>query len=134
MLRCCTIGLGFSLMYVSAMVITSLYFEKKRPIAVGIASCGSGIGMVLFPLFIEKLLDVTTWNNVLRSAALLVLAAGLAAIAFKPLEHLQEAGRTSCKDKVCRLLDFSLFKNPAFILISFMAICSTIGESATTRH
>ena len=38
-------GLGFGLIYVPAIVSVGFYFEKKRSIAMGIAVCGSGLGM-----------------------------------------------------------------------------------------
>lgn len=121
-------GLGFSFIYLSSMVITSLYFEKKRPLAVGIASCGSGLGMVIFPFIVQELLDVTSWRNVVRVEAGMVLLLGLGALTFRPLPHLQNTSeQSSCKDTLLRLLDIRLFKNPAFILLSLMAMCSTLG-------
>ena len=37
-------GLGFGLIYLPAIVSVSMYFEKKRAFATGIAVCGSGLG------------------------------------------------------------------------------------------
>jgi len=37
-------GLGFGLIYLPAIVSVSIYFEKKRAFATGIAVCGSGLG------------------------------------------------------------------------------------------
>ena len=36
------IGLGFGLIYLPAIVSVSMYFEKRRAFATGIAVCGSG--------------------------------------------------------------------------------------------
>ena len=41
-------GLGFGLIYLPAIVSVSIYFEKKRAFATGIAVCGSGLGTFLF--------------------------------------------------------------------------------------
>ena len=41
-------GLGFGLIYLPAIVSVSIYFEKKRGFATGIAVCGSGLGTFLF--------------------------------------------------------------------------------------
>ena len=38
-------GLGFGLIYLPAIVSVSMYFEKKRAFATGIAVCGSGLGI-----------------------------------------------------------------------------------------
>ena len=40
----CDTGLGFGLIYLPAIVSVSIYFEKKRAFATGIAVCGSGLG------------------------------------------------------------------------------------------
>ena len=37
-------GLGFGLIYLPAIVSVSMYFEKRRAFATGIAVCGSGLG------------------------------------------------------------------------------------------
>ena len=39
------IGVGFGLIYVPAIVAVGFYFEKKRSLAMGIAVCGSGLGI-----------------------------------------------------------------------------------------
>ena len=39
----CT-GIGFGLIYLPAIVSVSMYFEKRRAFATGIAVCGSGLG------------------------------------------------------------------------------------------
>jgi hypothetical protein len=38
------LGVGFGLIYLPAIVCVSMYFEKKRAFATGIAVCGSGLG------------------------------------------------------------------------------------------
>ena len=37
-------GVGFGFIYLPAIVSVSVYFEKKRAFATGIAVCGSGLG------------------------------------------------------------------------------------------
>jgi len=37
-------GLGFGLIYLPAIVSVSMYFEKRRAFATGVAVCGSGLG------------------------------------------------------------------------------------------
>lgn len=37
-------GLGFGLIYLPAIVSVTIYFEKYRSLATGIAVCGSGFG------------------------------------------------------------------------------------------
>ncbi|KAJ3511807.1 hypothetical protein NLJ89_g3884 [Agrocybe chaxingu] len=41
----------------SSLGITSHYFQKKRPLAMGIASTGSALGSVLHPIMLNKLIN-----------------------------------------------------------------------------
>ena len=44
-------GLGFGMMYLPAMDIVNHFFSRRLGLAMGVASCGSGLGaMVLAPL------------------------------------------------------------------------------------
>jgi len=47
--------LGLGLCYVPAIIVISEYFKKKRPLAIGIASSGIGIGSFIFPLVLDVL-------------------------------------------------------------------------------
>jgi MFS transporter, MCT family, solute carrier family 16 (monocarboxylic acid transporters), member 12 len=57
-------------MYVPAIVIVGLYFEKKRSLAMGIAVCGSGVGT-----FIMSPLNHFLYENFGRRGAFLIKAA-----------------------------------------------------------
>lgn len=58
------IGFGFGLLYVTAVVSVSLYFDKRRSLAVGIAMCGTGLGTFTFGPFGTWLLEHLDWKNV----------------------------------------------------------------------
>lgn len=46
-----SLGIGFGLVYVPAIVSVGYYFEKKRSLAIGIGVCGAGVGtFILSPL------------------------------------------------------------------------------------
>ena len=50
-------GLGFGMMYLPAMDIVNHFFSRRLGLAMGVASCGSGLGaMVLAPL-IQLMID-----------------------------------------------------------------------------
>jgi MFS transporter, MCT family, solute carrier family 16 (monocarboxylic acid transporters), member 12 len=57
-------------MYVPAIVIVGLYFEKKRSLAMGIAVCGSGVGT-----FVLSPLNHFLYENYGRRGAFLIKAA-----------------------------------------------------------
>ena len=49
-------GFGASLCFVPCLVIVTLWFDKRRTFATGLASSGAGFGPFLFPLVIELFL------------------------------------------------------------------------------
>lgn len=50
-------GIGFGMIYLPAVVLCGLYFEKKRSLATGIAVCGSGFGTFVFAPLATYLLE-----------------------------------------------------------------------------
>ncbi|XP_005111296.2 monocarboxylate transporter 5 [Aplysia californica] len=50
-------GCGHALIYCPTLYILSLYFDKRRPIATTLASCGASVGGVVFPLLTRYLLS-----------------------------------------------------------------------------
>lgn len=80
-------GLGFGLIYLPAIVSVTMYFEKKRSLATGIAVCGSGFGTFIFAPIISKLLEQYGWRGSLLILAGMVLECVLFGALFKPLEE-----------------------------------------------
>ncbi|KAL3989308.1 Major Facilitator Superfamily protein [Acanthocheilonema viteae] len=80
----CMMGLGFGLMYCPAIVIVTMYFEKKRAMATGIAVSGAGVGTVLFAPISEALIKVS-WRTVFAVHAVIVLMCSLCGATFRPL-------------------------------------------------
>lgn len=50
-------------MYMPAVISVSLYFEKRRPIAVGIGMCGTGVGTFVFGPTSQYLLEHMDWKS-----------------------------------------------------------------------
>lgn len=50
-------------MYLPAVVSVSVYFEKKRALAIGIATCGTGLGTFTFGPVGKWLLSELDWKN-----------------------------------------------------------------------
>lgn len=58
-----SIGLGFGLIYLPAIVSVGVYFETKRSFAIGIAVCGSGLGTLAFPAIMPFFIDSPLWYD-----------------------------------------------------------------------
>lgn len=58
-------GLGNGLIYGPSAIIASYYFDKWRPLATGIASCGSGIGAFAVAPLTDFLISTFGWRETL---------------------------------------------------------------------
>uniref|UniRef100_A0A8W8JDL7 Major facilitator superfamily (MFS) profile domain-containing protein n=1 Tax=Magallana gigas TaxID=29159 RepID=A0A8W8JDL7_MAGGI len=56
-------GLGFCLVYVPSHVLSGLYNDKQRSLATGLATSGSGVGAIIFPLLVNFLVDNFGWRG-----------------------------------------------------------------------
>ncbi|KAH0578601.1 hypothetical protein H2248_003741 [Termitomyces sp. 'cryptogamus'] len=75
------VGIATGLSYVPGMAVLSQYFERRRPIAMGIATTGSAVGGVLHPIMLNKLFyGPAGFHGGVRASAGLCL--GLLAIAL----------------------------------------------------
>ncbi|RCN34819.1 hypothetical protein ANCCAN_19333, partial [Ancylostoma caninum] len=57
-------GIGFGLMYCPAIVIVTMYFEKRRSLATGMAVSGAGIGTLVFSPINEFIVRHLGWRSV----------------------------------------------------------------------
>lgn len=83
-------GFGFGLIYLPAIVCVSVYFEKKRSLATGIAVCGSGAGTALIDLLCKYAVEHYQWRNTLRLLSLLVLCCILFGLLFREIKVVQD--------------------------------------------
>ncbi|PAA81038.1 hypothetical protein BOX15_Mlig025363g2 [Macrostomum lignano] len=78
-------GFGISLMYLPAIVCVGVYFDKRRSTAIGIAACGSGLGIFIFGLLINYLIVEYTWRGAMLILAGIVLNCAVFACLLRPL-------------------------------------------------
>ncbi|KHN71045.1 Monocarboxylate transporter 12 [Toxocara canis] len=81
-------GVGFGLMYCPAIVIVTMYFEKKRALATGMAVCGAGIGTVIFAPISEALVRLFSWRFVFLAYTGFVLLCVGCGVVFRPLKFV----------------------------------------------
>ena len=73
------VGAGFGIVLVISYVTPVLWFERRRGLATGIATAGSGIGMMAMPPFARVLIASLGWQRAYIALAALVGVALLAA-------------------------------------------------------
>lgn len=84
------LGFGFGLIYLPAIVCVSVYFEKYRSLATGIAVCGSGAGTAAIDALLKFLVENYQWRATLRILALLVVLCILFGLLFREIEVVQD--------------------------------------------
>lgn len=55
--------MGFGMMYLPSIVMVGFYFDKRRALATGIATCGSGIGAFIFAPMCNALIQTYSWKG-----------------------------------------------------------------------
>lgn len=83
-------GFGFGMIYLPAIVCVTMYFERLRSLATGIAVCGSGFGTVVFAPLTNYLITTYQWQGSLLVIAGIVFFCAIFGYMFKPL-NLEEA-------------------------------------------
>lgn len=49
------VGIDSGCLFCPAVAIVSTYFNKRRSLAIGITTCGSGVGGILYPVLVRQL-------------------------------------------------------------------------------
>lgn len=83
-------GFGFGMIYLPAIVSVTMYFEKYRSLATGIAVCGSGFGTVVFAPLTNYLITTYKWQGSLLVISGIVFFCAVFGYMFKPLVMLDE--------------------------------------------
>ncbi|KAJ4135274.1 hypothetical protein NW768_004896 [Fusarium equiseti] len=103
------IGLGCGLVYVPSTAILSQYFHRRRALVIGIASTGSPIIGIVFPIVFGKLQPALGFPWATRLIALILLAiSSIPAVTMYP--------RTKQKAQVRSFVDTGALKDPVFAL------------------
>ena len=106
-------GLGFGIgsggVFTCSFVCLGQWFVKRRGLAVGLASVGSSLGGVIFPLFMYKLIGEVGFYGAIRYTALFIgiLLAGSCFVVRARLPRKKWNSKA-------KWFDFRLFKEPQF--------------------
>lgn len=78
-------GLGYGMMYVATTIVVGYYFEKWRPLAIGIAVCGAGVGSVSLPPVLYYIDSSLGWKRTYRIMGALTLICIGTTASYRPL-------------------------------------------------
>jgi len=119
-------ALGVSAIYVSAPIIVTRYFNKRRSIALGIVTSGQGLGTMILGPALRALVDVIDWRNTFRVFSGVLLLASLSG-SFLHQGTSSPNGHKAPPPKKFRL-NLSLLKNR-----TVLTLITTAGAYAFSR-
>lgn len=103
-------GLGLGLMWMPSTTIVSSYFDRKKSLALTIASAGTGTGSVVFPATVQYLIPRVGFAWAVRCA-------GLVALVICVVGNLLLKPRLAPR-KGATLVEFSAFKESSYTLFA----------------
>lgn len=131
-------GIGFSMIYIPAVIVVGLYFERWRALATGIAMCGSGVGTFVMAPLCVYLRDTMHWRNAYLVLALIILTCILCGLVFRPLESVQVTAEPELELKEKNVLPAVFTKPSAEGRYAFSVPNSShntwIGAQSNTRY
>ncbi|GAP84537.2 putative MFS general substrate transporter [Rosellinia necatrix] len=114
-------GLGMGMIFHGSVNSVSTWFLKRRGLALGIASSGSGVGGVILPIFFDQLVDRIGFPWTVRAMGFLILGIQIIAV-------LTVRSRLEHTPKPFHIRNFSKpLKDRAFVLNSIACLAGMLG-------
>lgn len=101
------VGIGAGLLLVPSNATVSLYFSTRKGRAQGVASTGSSIGAVIYPIMFNRLLPELNFPWATRAWGFMMLAT--LAVSLGVLRERRQSNR-----RRRRLIDLAAFREPPF--------------------
>ncbi|PPJ59806.1 hypothetical protein CBER1_04345 [Cercospora berteroae] len=116
-------GIGHGCLFITSIAIVPTYFSTKRSLAIGIAASGSSVGVVVYSIMFNRLVDVHHLPFEWTTRVL-----GITALATLLLPSLLvRQRRTGTKAKKCKTIDLSSFRQLPFTLFNLATFVGNIG-------
>ncbi|OJJ05086.1 hypothetical protein ASPVEDRAFT_55096 [Aspergillus versicolor CBS 583.65] len=114
------VGIGGGIAYIPALVVISMYFTTKRPIAIGCASIGSSVGSVIFPIMFRQLQPKIGFPWTVRCIAFINLLLAIITCAVLCRRSGEKVGARS-------LVDWKAFKDVPYMMFSVSLLLVMLG-------
>lgn len=100
-------GIGGGIFFTPSLALISTYFQKRRGIAVGIATTGNSAGGMIYPLVVRQLIPIVGFAWTTRVLAFINLTFLSIVLAFmRPRLPPRKSGP---------IIDFSALKEPVYL-------------------
>lgn len=88
-------GFGFAMVFLASTVLVNTYFERRRGLACGIMSAGSGIGLLVLAPLLDLLRVTYAWKGAMWLSAGITMQGCALALLMRPIDNLQELKNTN---------------------------------------
>ncbi|XP_031560147.1 monocarboxylate transporter 13-like [Actinia tenebrosa] len=135
------VGFGFAscLVFISAMQIVPLYFNRHRSLGLAILNSGNAGGLLFMTPVIQKLLEHFDWRKAMMIlAALNTLPCFLGCSINRKMKHTSQNTRDNSQTKLTKqwtkLLKTSVLMNPVFMLLCLTMSVACLGYIMPSIH
>lgn len=127
-------GVGLAMVAGPGPSIVPQWFGKKRSLAMGIGSAGSGVGGILFNLAMQKIVEVNSVRWALRAQAIICLVINMTcAILMKSRGHKYKAEFHAVDFQLMKLYCFWLhIAWLVFSIFGYYGVQTTLGDATVT--
>ncbi len=121
-------GVGFGLMYLCALVAVAEYFDKRRGLAVGIVSCGSGLGGFIFAPLSHFLISQFGWKGGVLIISGLILNGVPFGLIYRPVHKCTGSEEESHPEQNAWSSSRDIIKYPPFVIFCVVSIFLQLGK------
>lgn len=123
------LGVGASCVFVSSLGIVTRCFDKRKSIAIGIASTGQGLGTMILSQVLQFLVNAVSWRNALRIVAGALVLNGSLGLLYNPSE--EDGQRRTSKRFTFHC---SVWKLPRFLVLAITGFFFMLSRSTMYVH
>ncbi|XP_044155393.1 monocarboxylate transporter 4-like [Bufo gargarizans] len=120
-------GLGLALNFQPSLIMLNRYFDKRRPLANGLAAAGSPVFLCALSPLGQILQHEFGWRGGFLILGGLLLNCCACGALMRPPNKQKEETKEVVKPKPKKLLDFSVFKDRGFVIYTIAASIMVLG-------
>ncbi|XP_036125698.1 monocarboxylate transporter 4 isoform X3 [Molossus molossus] len=120
-------GLGLALNFQPSLIMLNRYFDKRRPMANGLAAAGSPVFLCALSPLGQLLQDHYGWRGGFLILGGLLLNCCVCAALMRPLEASLAGAGPGPQRPARRLLDLSVFRDRGFVIYAAAASIMVLG-------
>ena len=134
-------GCGSSFVYIALFEIVPRHFVKHRSLATGLISMSTGASIVLISPVCQALLTAFGWRGAFRGLGCIVLIVFVLGWALDPNVASENTGtafeegeKVQIRQERAGILDFSMWKNSTFVILTILSFFIYLGHSIPPLH